>query len=118
MRARRPSPRGTCRSRSSRAAWMGWPRSRAARPVAQFDLIVVGGGAVGTSALHHLMAGGAKSALLLERLDGYGRGATGIWGSLVRMFYEKRDTTESACRSVPFYVGFEREVGVACPWNR
>ena len=86
--------------------------------MAEFDVVVVGGGAVGTSALHHLMARGAKSALLLERLDGYGRGATGIWGSLVRMFYERQATTESASEAVPFYVDFEREVGAPCPWNR
>ena len=83
-----------------------------------FDVIVVGGGAVGTSALWNLAKGGAKRALLLERLDGYGRGATGIWGSLVRMFYEKLPITQSAARAVPFYNAFEEHVGTPFPSNR
>lgn len=83
-----------------------------------FDAIVVGGGAVGTSALFHLTRRGAKRVLLLERLEGYGRGATGIWGSLVRMFYEKLPITESAAQAVPFYERFEEHVGTPFQWNR
>ncbi|MDB5096300.1 MAG: hypothetical protein JWM80_721 [Cyanobacteria bacterium RYN_339] len=82
------------------------------------DYIIVGGGAVGTSALFHLTRDGGGSALLLEKLGGYGRGATGIWGSLVRMFYNNLDTTLAATQSVPFYLDFEREVGVPFEWTR
>lgn len=81
------------------------------------DVIVIGGGAVGTSALWHLARRGCRG-LLLERLEGYGRGATGIWGSLVRMFYEKLPITEAAARAVPFYNAFEEHVGTPFPWNR
>lgn len=83
-----------------------------------FDVIVVGGGAVGTSALWNLARRGAKRTLLLERLEGYGRGATGIWGSLVRMFYEKLPITQAAARAVPFYNDFEAHVGIPLTRNR
>lgn len=86
--------------------------------MARYDYIIIGGGAVGTSALHHLAARGAGRLLLLERLDGLGRGATGVWGSLVRMFHQNPDATLAATQAVPFYVDFERRVGVPFEWHR
>ena len=41
------------------------------------DVVVVGGGVVGTSAAYHLAAAGAGSVLLLEREDSLGTGSTG-----------------------------------------
>ncbi|MCX6125157.1 MAG: FAD-dependent oxidoreductase [Proteobacteria bacterium] len=84
----------------------------------KFDVIIIGGGAVGTSALFHLAKGGAKKALLLEKLGDFGRGATGVWGSLVRMFHFNAETTAAAASCVPFYVNFEDRVGEPFQWNK
>ena len=86
--------------------------------MAKYDVIIIGGGAVGTSALYHLAKAGRGSVLLLEKLNGLGRGATGVWGSLVRMFHNNYETTLAATRTVPFYVDFERHVKAPFEWNQ
>lgn len=85
---------------------------------AKFDVIIIGGGAVGTSALFHLSKRGIGNALLLEKLSGYGRGASGTWGPLVRMFHANPVTTAAASKSVPFYVDFNGRVGEPFQWKR
>src|SRR4051794_4364364 len=84
----------------------------------KYDAIVIGGGVVGASALHQLSRGGAKKNLLLEKKAGFGRGATGSWGSLVRMFHFNLATTTSAAKSVPFYLDFKNQVGEDFQWTR
>lgn len=84
----------------------------------KYDAIVIGGGVVGASALHQLSLGGGKKNLLLEKKAGYGRGATGSWGSLVRMFHLSLATTTSAAKSVPFYMDFKKHVGEDFQWTR
>ena len=86
--------------------------------MARYDVIIIGGGAVGTAAAYHFARRGVTRVLLLERLDGWGRGATGVWGSLVRMFHKSADATRAATRAVPFYADFERHVGVPFEWHR
>ncbi|MBI1861905.1 MAG: FAD-binding oxidoreductase [Deltaproteobacteria bacterium] len=83
-----------------------------------YDAIVVGGGAIGTSTIFHLAKRGVKRALLLEKFGAYGRGATGIWGSLVRMFFANAQVTELAVKSVPFYNEFQERVGELFPWTK
>jgi glycine/D-amino acid oxidase-like deaminating enzyme len=83
-----------------------------------YDVIVIGGGAIGTSALYHLARRGLSRTLLLERLGGFGRGATGVWGSLVRMFYQNLPTAIAAAQSVPFYRDFEKHVGTPFQWSK
>ena len=50
------------------------------------DVVVIGGGANGTSTAYHLASLGASNVLLLERAH-LAAGATGKSGSLVRMHY-------------------------------
>ncbi len=85
--------------------------------MAGYDVIVLGGGAVGASTLFHLSRSNRK-ALLLEKMAGYGRGATGSWGSLLRCFHMNTQTTVSATESLPFYLEFEKHTGRPFVWNR
>ncbi len=84
----------------------------------KFDAIVIGGGIVGASALHQLTRQGKTRNLLLEKKAGFGRGATGSWGSLVRMFHLSLATTTSAAKSVPFYLDFKKHTGEDFNWTR
>ncbi len=70
----------------------------------ELDVIVVGGGITGSSILHHLHLAGIHKTLLIEKESKLGRGATGSWGSLVRMFHDCPQRMERACESVPFYI--------------
>ncbi|HMH77071.1 MAG TPA: FAD-dependent oxidoreductase, partial [Candidatus Udaeobacter sp.] len=50
------------------------------------DIVIIGGGANGTSTAFHLASMGAKNVRLLERRH-LAAGATGKSGALVRMHY-------------------------------
>ncbi len=76
-----------------------------------YDVIVVGGGAVGASALFRLAERGITNTLLIEGKKNLGRGSTGSWGSLIRVYHRNPRTTALAAESVPFYLDFKRHVG-------
>lgn len=52
----------------------------------RFDIIVVGGGAIGAATLHFLAKGGITQTLLLEQRSHFARGATGSWAPLIRQY--------------------------------
>jgi sarcosine oxidase subunit beta len=76
----------------------------------KFDVIVIGGGVIGTSVAFHLANLGAKSVLLLER-DMVGSGTTSQSSGILRTHYSVRENVELAKRSweafkqCPAYVG-------------
>ena len=77
------------------------------------DVIVVGGGANGTSTAYHLAARGVRSVLLLERRH-LGAGATGKSGSLVRMHYTNEPESRLAFESLKIFREFRNIVGGDC----
>src|SRR3989442_2254763 len=77
------------------------------------DVIVVGGGANGTSAAYHLAARGVRSVLLLERRH-LGAGATGKSGALVRMHYTNEAESRLAFESLKIFREFRNIVGGDC----
>src|SRR6266403_2023268 len=77
------------------------------------DVIVIGGGANGTSTAFHLAARGVKNVLLLERRH-LGAGATGKSGSLVRMHYTNEAESRLAFESLKVFRDFAAEVGGDC----
>ncbi len=83
-----------------------------------FDIIIIGAGAVGTSVLYHLTEKGIYNCLLIEKKSSFGCGATGSWGSLIRVMHKNPETTKNAAKSVPFYVNFDEKVGFPCHFNR
>ena len=82
-----------------------------------FDVIIVGGGATGAAALYQLAQRGITNTLLIEKKGGYGQGATGSWGSLVRILHANLHITQSAAKCVPFYLDFDKTVGYASQFN-
>src|SRR6266446_4652476 len=74
------------------------------------DVIVIGGGANGTSTAFHLAGWGVKNVLLLERRH-LGAGATGKSGSLVRMHYTNEPESRLAFESLKIFREFRNIVG-------
>jgi sarcosine oxidase subunit beta len=73
------------------------------------DVVVVGGGAVGTSAAYHLAAAGAGDVVLLERADAVGTGSTGACAGGFRQQFSSRINIELSRASVPMILGFSQE---------
>src|SRR5881398_1110493 len=81
--------------------------------MASADVVIVGGGANGTSTAFHLTRLGARNVLLLER-RWLGAGATGKSGALVRMHYTNEHESRLALESLKVFRGFHAEVGGDC----
>src|SRR2546422_11242399 len=77
------------------------------------EVIVIGGGANGTSTAFHLAGRGVKNVLLLERRH-LGAGATGKSGSLVRMHYTNEAESRLAFESLKVFRDFRNIVGGDC----
>src|SRR5438045_3318162 len=80
------------------------------------DVIVVGGGANGTSTAFHLARLGIKNIVLLERRQ-IAAGATGKSGSLVRMHYTNETESRMAMESLKVFQDFGNVVGGECGWS-
>jgi sarcosine oxidase subunit beta len=80
------------------------------------DVVVVGGGANGTSTAFHLASLGVKNVLLLERRQ-IAAGATGKSGSLVRMHYTNEVESRLALESLKVFQDFGNVVGGDCGWS-
>src|SRR5437016_9865704 len=81
--------------------------------MASADVVIVGGGANGTSTAFHLTRLGARNVLLLER-RWLGAGATGKSGALVRMHYTNEHESRLALESLKVFQNFDAEVGGDC----
>src|SRR6266513_223747 len=95
------------------AADVAW---RVASMPRRADVIVVGGGANGTSIAYHLAARGVRSVLLLERRH-LAAGATGKSGSLVRMHYTNEAESRLAFESLKIFREFRNIVGGDCGFD-
>jgi sarcosine oxidase subunit beta len=80
------------------------------------DVVVVGGGANGTSTAFHLAALGMTDVVLLERRQ-IAAGATGKSGSLVRMHYTNEVESRLAMESLKVFQDFGNVVGADCGWS-
>jgi sarcosine oxidase subunit beta len=80
------------------------------------DVVVVGGGANGTSTAFHLARLGVKNVVLLERRQ-IAAGATGKSGSLVRMHYTNDVESRLALESLKVFQDFANVVGGDCGWS-
>ncbi|HEV8436502.1 MAG TPA: FAD-binding oxidoreductase [Methylomirabilota bacterium] len=77
------------------------------------DVVVIGGGANGTSTAFHLASLGVKNVTLLERHQ-LAAGATGKSGALVRMHYSNEPESRLAWESLKIFRDFARIVGGDC----
>jgi sarcosine oxidase subunit beta len=76
------------------------------------DVVVIGGGAVGTSAAYHLAAAGAGSVLLLERAEAFGTGSTGACAGGFRQQFSSPVNILLSRASVPMITRFGEEHGL------
>lgn len=81
------------------------------------DVVVIGGGANGTSTAYHLAALGVRNVVLLERRH-LAAGATGKSGALIRMHYTNEAESRLAFESLKIFHGFEAIVGGQCGFER
>src|SRR2546422_9300276 len=81
--------------------------------MASADVVIVGGGANGTSTAFHLTRLGAQNVLLLER-RWLAAGATGKSGALVRMHYTNEHESRLAFPSPKGFQNFDTKGGGGC----
>ena len=77
------------------------------------DVVVIGGGANGTSTAFHLSLLGVRNVVLLERRH-LAAGATGKSGALVRMHYTNEHESRLAFESLKVFRNFGEIVGGDC----
>jgi sarcosine oxidase subunit beta len=77
------------------------------------DVVVIGGGANGTSTAFHLALLGVRDVVLLERRQ-LAAGATGRSGALVRMHYTNETESRLAFESLKVFRNFGEIVGGDC----
>jgi sarcosine oxidase subunit beta len=75
------------------------------------DVVIIGGGIVGSSIAWHLTHGGCKNVLVIERESSQGKGSTGKSMGGVRAQFSTPVNIQMSLYSIPFYARFEEVVG-------
>jgi sarcosine oxidase subunit beta len=75
------------------------------------DIVIIGGGVMGTSAAYHLASGGAKQIVLLEREPFLGQGATGRCAGGVRYQFGTEINIRLSIASLDMLEHFREETG-------
>src|SRR5262249_1541661 len=75
------------------------------------DVVIAGGGIVGSSIAWHLTAAGSKSVLVIEREIAQGKGSTGKSMGGVRAQFSTPVNIQMSLYSIPFYAKFEETLG-------
>jgi sarcosine oxidase subunit beta len=85
--------------------------SRAEAGMEAADVVIIGGGIVGSSIAYHLTAAGCPSVLVLERETHQGKGSTGKSMGGVRAQFSTPVNIQMSLYSIPFYATFEERLG-------
>jgi glycine/D-amino acid oxidase-like deaminating enzyme len=82
------------------------------------EVVIIGGGIVGSSIAYHLTAAGCKDVLVIERETAQGKGSTGKSMGGVRAQFSTPVNIQMSLYSIPFYASFdERQIPQATvPW--
>jgi len=75
-------------------------------------VVIIGGGIVGSSIAYHLVAGGCKNVLVIERESAQGKGSTGKSMGGVRAQFSTLVNIQMSLYSIPFYASFEGRLGL------
>jgi sarcosine oxidase subunit beta len=75
------------------------------------DVIIIGGGIVGSSIAYHLAEAGCRDVLLLERENQQGKGSTGKSMGGVRAQFATPINIRMSLYSIPFFASFEEVMG-------
>jgi sarcosine oxidase subunit beta len=81
------------------------------------DVVIIGGGIVGSSIAYHLVAAGCKNVLVLERESAQGKGSTGKSMGGVRAQFSTPVNIQMSLYSIPFYASFEERLGYPCDYR-
>src|ERR1700678_1463022 len=81
------------------------------------DVVIVGGGIVGSSIAYHLTAHGCRNVLVLERESAQGKGSTGKSMGGVRAQFSTVVSIQMSLYSIPFYASFEERIGYPCDYR-
>jgi sarcosine oxidase subunit beta len=81
------------------------------------DVVIVGGGIVGSSIAYHLTANGCRSVLIIERESAQGRGSTGKSMGGVRAQFSTPVSIQMSLYSIPFYASFEERLSHPCDYR-
>lgn len=75
------------------------------------DVVIIGGGIVGSSIAWHLTEAGCRNVLVIERESAQGKGSTGKSMGGVRAQFSTPINIEMSLYSIPFYAGFDVRLG-------
>jgi sarcosine oxidase, subunit beta len=75
------------------------------------EVVIIGGGIVGSSIAWHLTHAGCKNVLVIERETSQGKGSTGKSMGGVRAQFSTPVNIQMSLYSIPFYANFEEVVG-------
>jgi sarcosine oxidase subunit beta len=81
------------------------------------DVVIIGGGIVGSSIAYHLTAAGCKNVLVIERESSQGKGSTGKSMGGVRAQFSTPVNIQMSLYSIPFYARFDQELGYPCDYR-
>src|SRR5271157_3528103 len=81
------------------------------------DVVLIGGGIVGSSIAYHLVAAGCKNVLVMERESALGKGSTGKSMGGVRAQFSTPVNIRMSLYSIPFYASFEDRLGYPCDYR-
>jgi sarcosine oxidase, subunit beta len=75
------------------------------------DVVIVGGGIVGSSIAYHLTAAGCSNVLVIERETQQGKGSTGKSMGGVRAQFSTPVNIQMSLYAIPFYASFDERLG-------
>jgi sarcosine oxidase subunit beta len=81
------------------------------------DVVIIGGGIVGSSIAYHLIAEGCRNVLIIERESALGKGSTGKSMGGVRAQFSTPVSIQMSLYSIPFYSTFEQRLGFPCDYR-
>jgi len=81
------------------------------------DVVIIGGGIVGSSIAYHLTASGCRNVLVIERESAQGKGSTGKSMGGVRAQFSTPVSIQMSLYSIPFYASFEQRLGYPCDYR-
>src|SRR5260370_36239266 len=75
------------------------------------DVVIIGGGIVGSSIAWHLTSAGCRSVIVMERETHQGKGSTGKSMGGVRAQFATPVNIRMSLYAIPFYAGFDERLG-------